>query len=439
VTRRVRVLMLLVATTLAAMVAVVAAFEWRASRRPAAPTSSSDSTLARDAQQIRRGEYLARAGNCAGCHTARGGEPFAGGKRIDTPFGPIASANLTPDVDTGLAAWSRDDFRRALHEGRAPGGRLIVPACPYPNFTLVTRDDTDAIHAYLQTLPSARRTDLGERGLRFPYGLQASIAVWRALYFSPATFVDDSSRPPEWNRGRYLVQGLGHCGACHVERDALGAGRGDLSTGGRLPDGRWYAPSLSSPAEAGVSTWSTQDVVALLAHGRNAHASTLGPMAEVVFRSTQHLSEGDLRAMAVYLQSLGPVGLTQDRPSTAPPARASAPSTTTTTNTRWSAGAKLYDDHCADCHGAQGEGREGRHPPLAGNRAVTLAAPNNVVQVILHGGFAPATSGNPRPHGMPPFGHVLDDEAVAAVASYVRRSWGNVAGEVSTLEVMRLR
>ncbi len=435
-TRRVRVLML-VAAALAVLIAVVVAFEWRAWRRPAAASiSSSASTVAHDATQIRRGEYLARAGHCAGCHTARGGEPFTGGKRIDTPFGAIVSANLTPDVDTGLGAWTADDFHRALQEGRAPGGRLIVPACPYPNFTLVTRDDTDAIHAFLQSLPPISRVDLRERGLRFPYGLQVSIAAWRALYFSPVTFVDDATRAPEWNRGRYLVQGLAHCGACHVDRGALGGGSADLATGGRLPDGRWYAPSLASPAEAGVSTWSTQDVVALLAHGRNANASTLGPMAEVVFRSTQHLSEADLRAMAVYLQSLGP---STPSPSTSPISPARPPMPSSTIDARASADAKLYDDHCADCHGKQGEGSGGRHPPLAGNRAVTLAAPNNVVQVILHGGFAPATSGNPRPHGMPPFGHVLDDAAVAAVASYVRRSWGNAAGEVSTLEVMRLR
>ena len=390
---------------------------------------SSATSLAPDAQQVQRGEYLARAGNCAGCHTARGAQPFAGGKRVDTPFGAIASANLTPDVDTGLGAWSSDDFHRALHEGRAPGGRLIVPACPYPNFTLVTRDDSDAIHAYLRSLVPAPRVETNAQRLPFPHGLQASIAAWRLRYFTPATLVGDAARSPEWNRGRYLVQGLGHCGACHVERDAFGGGRADLRTGGRMADGRWYAPSLASPDEAGVSTWSTEEVIALLASGRNAHASTLGPMAEVVFRSTQHLNDVDLRAMAVYLQSLGP--------STATPPRAAAPSANGAV--RASSGAKLYDEHCADCHGKQGEGREREAPPLAGNRAVTLAAPNNVVQAILHGGFAPATAGNPRPHGMPPFGHVLDDEAVAAVASHVRRSWGNAAGEVSTLEVLRLR
>ena len=398
-------------------------------------------------QQIEHGAYLARAGNCSACHTARGGAPFAGGSGINTPFGTVYSTNLTPDGATGIGKWSADEFWRAMHNGRSRDGRLLYPAFPYPNYTLVTRPDSDALYAYFRSQRPVARVNT-EHALRFPYNLQASLAVWRALFFKPndpraGTPPGDSTRSAEWLRGSYLVRGLGHCNACHGSRNLFGATSESLElSGGLIPMQNWYAPSLTSSAEAGVADWSPEQVVALLKTGKtdqssaagsvhaSVHASVLGPMAEVVFRSTQYLTDTDLRAMAVFLIAL------PQRPAERP-AKALEGNQADTTSVRQ--GAELYDRHCADCHGAQGQGATGIYPALAGNRAVTLASPANLVRVVVSGGFLPATAGNPRPFGMPPFGPVLNNSDIAAVVSFVRGAWGNQAAPVSTLEVIQLR
>ena len=377
---------------------------------------------------IARGAYLARAGNCMGCHTARGGEPFAGGRGIQTPFGTVYASNLTPDATTGLGGWSAAEFWRALHHGRSKDGRLLTPAFPYPNFTLVTRADADSIYAYLRSVPAVLQANR-PHDLRFPFNQQAALAVWRALYFEPARFEPDPAQSAAWNRGSYLVRGLGHCVACHGGRNWLGATTGESPlAGGLIPQQLWYAPSLSSSAEAGVAAWSDDEVVALLKTGISPRGSAMGPMAEVVFRSTQHLDDEDLRAMATYLRCL---------PATEPSAPSSPVRAANAESLRH--GAKLYTAHCASCHGEQGEGLPDRIPPLKGNRAVTLAAPNNVIKAIVHGGFAPTTAGNPRPYGMPPFGQALRDEEIAALATHIRQSWGHRAGAVSSLDVLQTR
>lgn len=387
-----------------------------------------------DPDALARGAYLARAGNCEACHTARGGAPYAGGRAIDTPFGTVYSTNLTPDPDTGLGHWSAPQFWRAMHHGRGADGRLLVPAFPYTSTTLVTRADSDALYAYLRSLPSVQRAARPHE-LRFPFNTQAALAVWRALYFKPGVFEPDAARSADWNRGAYLVQGLGHCNACHAKRNALGATEGPLDLGGGLiPIQNWYAPSLTDPHEAGVASWSATDIVALLKNGVVDRAGALvtasGPMGEVVLRSTQHLSEADLGAMAAYLKTLGATHADAAEPAaqaaSAPPSAAGR-------------GATLYADHCAACHGDQGAGVAGAYPPLAGNRAVTMAVPANLVRIVLEGGFAPSTAGNPRPYGMPPFSPILNNDDIALLLSHLRGSWGNRAGEVSAADVNRYR
>jgi mono/diheme cytochrome c family protein len=375
---------------------------------------------------VERGAYLARVGNCAVCHTDRGGAPFAGGEGIATPFGTVYPSNLTPEPSTGIGSWSPGDFWRAMHNGRSKDGRLLYPAFPYPNYTQVTRADSDAIYAYLRTVPAAQRSNRSH-ALRFPYDTQAALAAWRALYFRPAVFEAQKERSAEWNRGAYLVRGLGHCVACHSTRNALGATDSRLELGGGLiPVQNWYAPSLASPDEAGVADWPTADVVALLKDGTTARGSALGPMAQVVYRSTQHLSDADLRSIAVFLQALPQSGSrtpVDERPAAAAMAR----------------GSTIYKDHCAACHGPQGEGAAGAYPALAGARQLTMASSTNVVRVIVDGGFAPTTHGNPRPYGMPPFGQSLSNAEIADVATFVRNAWGNDAGTVSELDVLRAR
>ena len=376
-------------------------------------------------QLVERGRYLALAGNCAGCHTTRGGAAYAGGRGIDTPFGTVYASNLTPDDATGLGRWSASAFWRAMHHGRSRDGRLLYPAFPYPSFTRVTRDDSDAIYAWLRSLPPVARTNNPNR-LRFPYDTQVALAVWRAVSFRPGSFVADAAKPAEWNRGAYLVEGLGHCIACHGSRNVLGVVEETRGlAGGSIPVDDWLAPSLTAPREAGVQEWPVQDVIALLHTGTSPRGSVMGPMAEVVWRSTQHLSAADVAAIAVYLKAL--------------PVDASAPRTVTARRDAavMARGGRIYDQRCAYCHGDKGEGAPGAYPALAGNRAVQMASPANLVQAVRHGGFLPATAGNPRPFGMPPFGHVLDDDDVAAVLSYIRGSWGNDADAVSPRQTAR--
>jgi mono/diheme cytochrome c family protein len=390
------------------------------------PVDDTAKPFAATPGQIERGRYLALAGNCAGCHTARGGSAYAGGRGIETPFGTLYTSNLTPEATTGIGLWNADHFWRAMHNGRSRDGRLLYPAFPYTSFTQITREDSDALYAWLRTLPPVAQANRAHT-LRFPYDTQAALAVWRAVFFQPGRLDIQPQQSAEWNRGAYLVGGLGHCIACHGSRNALGAtetARGLV--GGKLPGENWYAPALDATAEAGVASWQKADVVALLKTGRTEHGAALGPMAEVVYSSTQHLSDADLHAMAVYLQAL------PQRPELPPtePARRRDESL-------MRRGEKIYAQQCAWCHGERGEGVAGTFPPLAGNRAVNLANPANLVQVVRRGGYAPATEGNPRPYGMPPFGHVLGDEEIAAVLTYVRGSWGNTAAEVSLRDALQ--
>ncbi|MCV2356129.1 cytochrome c [Paucibacter sp. B2R-40] len=414
----------LIAAALLAALALSAATVYRLNHLDEAPPNQAQ--VASTPALIERGAYLARAGNCMGCHTQRGGTPYAGGRALPTPFGDVFAPNLTPDPATGLGLWSSADFWTALHNGRSKDGRLLTPAFPYTNYALITRDDADALFAYLQSLPAVVQANRAHE-LRFPYNTQPALAVWRALYFRPAVFQADASRSAEWNRGAYLSQGLGHCNACHGARNSLGATQGAADfSGGMLAALAWYAPSLHDPAEAGVADWSVQALRQWLKTGSNAKGSALGPMSEVILGSTQHLSDADLSAMAVYLQSLP-----QQAVPTAAPKRPEM--------ALRELGQSLYADHCARCHGEQGEGIKEAYPALAGNRTVQMQNPANLLRIIQRGGFSPATAGNPRPYGMPPFAGILSDNDQAALASFVRNAWGNQAADVRPLDVLQLK
>ena len=393
--------------------------------------SSADATVATrfPAELVVRGEYLARAGDCIGCHTVRGGAPYAGGRGIETPFGTVYAPNLTPDPQTGIGNWSAAEFWRALHNGRAQDGRLLYPAFPYPNYTRVVRADSDAIYAYLHSLTPVVQPN-EPHDLRFPFNLQASLAVWRALFFRPRTYAADGSHSAEWNRGAYLVEGLGHCNACHSSRNALGASAGPLDlAGGLIPVQNWYAPSLTDPEEASVADWDSAHIVDLLKTGVSTRGSVMGPMTEVVLNSTQFLTDADLGAMTTFLKALPATRSGRPNAEAGAPASADA----------LARGAKLYETHCLQCHGENRAGVPRAYPALAGSRAVAMAPPANLVHIVLEGGFVPATAGNPRPFGMPPFATTLGNDEVADLLSHIRSSWGNKAGAVSALDVSRYR
>jgi mono/diheme cytochrome c family protein len=376
---------------------------------------------------IARGAYLARAGDCMACHTARGGTPYAGGRALATPFGTLYAPNITPDDTTGIGAWTADDFWHALHNGTALGGRLLYPAFPYTNTTKVTRDDADALYAYLRSLAPVHQPNR-RHALRFPYDLQIVLAGWRLLYFKPGVYAPQPMHTADWNRGAYLVEGLGHCAACHSPRNGLGA-TGTRLSGGQIPTTGWYAPALDADNEAGLGNWDQAHIVQLLRTGVAPRGAVFGPMAEVVNQSLQYLTDADAQAMAVYLKSL--------------PAAPAPRHTVSVPDDVMQAGRQLYGHHCADCHGADGRGTSvagnPAYPPLAGNGALTMPDPVNAIRIVLNGGFPPATGGNPRPFGMPPHSPQLDDAEVAAVVTYVRNSWGNAAPAVTAPEVNRWR
>jgi mono/diheme cytochrome c family protein len=376
--------------------------------------------------EIGRGEYLALIGDCLACHTVRGGKPYAGGLPMPTPFGTLYTPNITPDKETGIGNYSAEDFRRALHEGIAKDGSYLYPAFPYNNYTRVTREDVDAMYAFFMALPPVRQPNKPHE-MRFPYNQRQLLVGWRALYFTAGEYKANPAQSAEWNRGAYLVEGLGHCNACHGNRNMLGAVKDDDVGGGLIPVQNWYAPSLTSNRETGLGDWQVKDIVDLLRTGVSARGAVFGPMSAVVAHSLQNVTIGDLTAVAVYLKA-------QAEKDAAPEAVQVRP-TEEQTSAMLKAGAAIYEKHCADCHQPDGKGVPRVYPPLANNRSILMTHPINPIRMVLIGGFPPSTEGNPRPFGMPPFAQDLSDQEIASVVTYIRQSWGNSALPVSPTEV----
>jgi len=364
------------------------------------------------------------------CHTARGGAAYAGGRALATPFGTIYTNNITPDRATGIGDWSADDFWRALHHGRGRDGRFLFPAFPYTSFTQLSREDSDALFAWLRTLPPVNQANRSHE-LRFPYDQRPLLGLWRAFFFTPAVYQPDPARSAQWNRGAYLVRGAGHCSACHSARNVVAASIAPLDlAGGMIPALDWYAPPLHG-GEHGLGSWSEADIAALLRTGVSPRGTSLGPMSEIVGRSLQYLNDEDINAMAVYLKSLPAQPLSVASAAAQPePAEAER---------ILKQGKKLYGELCVDCHGGKGQGSAPDYPPLAGNPSITMASPVNPIRMVLNGGFPPGTIDNPRPHGMPPFSHILKDDEIAAVVTYIRVAWGNGGMPVAGQAVNDLR
>jgi mono/diheme cytochrome c family protein len=420
------------ATRLAVAVAVVvlvavAAFVML---RPRAPAQTSV-TKALDAttEFLNRGEYLARAGDCIACHTVPNGPQFAGGRAMPTPFGNLYVPNITPDDETGIGRWTAEEFYRMMHTGVSRDGTLLYPAMPFASYTKVTREDSDAIYAYLMSVPPVRQQNRPHE-LRFPYNKRELLVGWRALYFKQGEYVQDPKQSAQWNRGAYLVEGLGHCAMCHTAVNVLGgSSESQEFEGGMIPNQNWYAPSLTSNREAGLGDWSIKDIHDLLQVGVSNRGTVYGPMAEVVYNSLQYLTDEDVEAMAVYLKSLPP------RDAEPPPTsqeRLVSPEVIET-------GRSTYETQCAMCHGTEGKGRPPHFPPLAGNPSITMTTPVNPIRMVLNGGYPPGTRKNPRPYGMPPYAHILDDAQAAAVVTYIRVAWNNNGAPVTPADVNPLR
>jgi mono/diheme cytochrome c family protein len=399
--------------------------------------------LARESShaELARGEYLVKAGDCAACHTDEGGAPFAGGFPVPTPFGIIYSTNITPDRETGIGNWTSDDFYKAMHSGIAPGGRHLYPAFPYPWYTKLSRNDVDAIRAYLATLAPVHQANRPTE-LPWPFSERSVMGGWNALYFKEGTFQPNPQKSAQWNLGAYLVEGLGHCGACHSPKNFAGAVQRDKAYHGGYGE-NWYATSLAGDLRDGLGQWSAQDIVQYLKTGVNKRAAAFGAMAEVVHDSTQYLDDDDLRAIAVYLKDLP----AKNRAPNASPAAGATTASATGTHARpanvdadrFARGRGYYLDQCAGCHMDDGRGVAGVFPPLEGNNVVQASDPGALVHVILSGGRTAVTQGNPTGLAMPAFDWKLDDQQIADLATYLRNAWGNRADPVAASAVADTR
>ncbi len=374
-------------------------------------------------ETVARGKALTDAADCGSCHTADPSKPFAGGKRIDTPFGGVYSANLTPDRETGLGAWSDDDFLRALRFGVAPDGSRYYPAFPYPHFTKLIKPDVLAIRAYLETLPPVRNTPPSPQ-LRWPLNYRVVMRVWNAAFFRPGIFEPDQNKSAEWNRGGYLIEGAAHCGACHTPRNFFGAEKRGQKYGGAPVEG-WFAPRLDGAGRSGLKSWSADDIVEYLQSGRNAKSHADGPMAEVVLNSTSRMSDGDLRAIAVYLKDLSPGA---PEPAVAPPPPA-----------QMAEGEKLYKSACIACHEADGSGAPRIYPPLPGNANLQSADPASALRIMLDGAETITTPRAPNKGSMPAYATKMSDQEIADVTTYIRNAWGNAAPAVTPAQVAKAR
>lgn len=377
-----------------------------------------------NAAQIEQGRYMAAAADCVGCHTnVPRGAAFAGGRPIQTPFGIIASANITPDRETGIGSWTDAQFDAAVREGRRPDGSHLYPVMPYAYYRKMTQADVLAIRAYLRTVTPVQSLVKSNR-LPFPFSIRASVAVWNALYFTDQPFTEEAQRSQDWNRGAYLVQGPGHCAACHTPKTILG---GDYSTRpfqGYSLQG-WFAPNITDDKQLGLGEWSQEDIVAYLKAGHNRLAAASGPMAEVVNNSGSHLQEQDLVAIATYLKSW------QSSSEVSRPL--------TTNDPAMVAGAAIYEDSCSACHRLDGTGSSFLIPNLAAASSVSSREPTSIIHVLLHGAQSVATAAEPTAPSMPSFARQLTDAQIAAVASYVRNSWRHSAAAVTPGEVQKAR
>jgi mono/diheme cytochrome c family protein len=384
-----------------------------------------------------KGEYVARAGDCVACHSVPGGKAFAGGLKMGTPLGAIYSTNITPDPDTGIGNYTFEDFDRAVRKGVAKDGHRLYPAMPYPSYAKITDDDMRALYDFfIKEVPQVKQANKpseipGYLSFRWP------LAIWDALFTESGTYVPSKEHDAAWNRGAYLVEGLGHCGACHTPRGwafqekALDDGSSTYLEGAELD--AWFAPNLRGDQRTGLGAWSQGDLAAFLRTGHNDRAVAFGSMLDVVNNSTPYLSDDDVNAMATYLKSL---------PATAQQASFNYDDATTKAllgGKQEQPGATLFLGNCVSCHGADGKGRAPYIPPLAGNPIVLDGEPSSLINLVLNGAEPLVVKGTPDAYRMPPNRVQLTDDEIAHVLTFVRSAWGNGAASVTADQVKALR
>lgn len=409
---------------------------------------TSQETQAAPASQelVQRGAYLAQAGDCMACHSEREGQPFAGGRPMNTPVGLVYSTNITPDLETGIGRYSPDDFIQVMHEGVAKDGHLLYPAMPYTSYTKVSQEDLPALYAYfMQGVEPVRKTNHPTQ-LSWPLSMRSLMAAWNALYFKKGEYKNDLIKNASWNRGAYLVQGLGHCGACHTPRGIAGQEKAGSEKDGKhylagATLDNWYASPLTGDPVTGLQAWSKDEIVDYLRTGRTARVAASGVMAEVVGKSSQYLNSPDLLAIAEYLKSLPPAnnGGQSNTDVAIQVDDTSAATRALRVGDTGMRGSDVYLDNCNACHRSDGSGANRTFPNLVKNEAVNADDPISLIHVVLAGSSMPSTHTAPSAIAMPDFGWRLSDAEVADVLSFVRGNWGNHAAEVSHDEVESVR
>ena len=395
---------------------------------------------------VQRGAYLARAGDCIACHTAPEGQPFAGGVPLNTPIGMIYSTNITPDLETGIGRYSMDDFVKVMREGVAKDGHRLYPAMPYTSYARLSQEDLLALYAYFMQGMEPVHNPNHPTQLSWPLSMRSLMAVWNALYLKKAEYATDPNKSASWNRGAYLVQGLGHCGGCHTPRGVLSQEKAGSEKDGRqylagATLDNWHASPLTGDRETGLHAWSKDEIVEFLRTGRTERVAALGIMAEVVGKSTQYLTDQDLMAIAEYLKSLPPSNDEgQGNADSAMQAGAASAAThALRAGDTGMRGSRVYLDNCNACHRSDGSGANRTFPNLVKNEAVNAKDPITLIHIMLAGASMPSTQTAPSAFAMPDLGWRLSDAEVADVLTFVRGSWGNHAAAVSRDEVGRVR
>ena len=391
---------------------------------------------------IARGAYLARVGDCVACHTAGPqSPPFAGGLPLNSPFGIIYSTNITPDPVNGIGNYTLDDFSRAVRNGITKDGERLYPAMPYASFTATTDDDIRALYAYFMNEVAPVNHKPPETKLPFPFNIRLSLIFWDFAFVKHERFKPRDDRDAQWNRGAYLVQSLGHCGACHTPR-GLGfqekayTESSPIYLSGAVVD-NWYAAKLTGDPASGLGRWSEADIAAFLETGHGGQIAAFGSMVDVIENSTQYLHKDDLNAIAHYLKSLSAHG---EKASYEPDTAAVAIKLSAmVTGEMERPGAGLYQSFCVKCHKVTGDGEPGKFPKLAGNSIVLSENATSLIRQLLEGGKTAQTKRGPKPQEMPDFAKKFSDQQIAEVLSFIRNSWGNKASPVTTRQVSSLR
>ncbi|KIZ40907.1 MULTISPECIES: c-type cytochrome [Rhodopseudomonas] len=387
-----------------------------------------------DAALIKRGEYVARLGDCVACHTAPGGAAMAGGRELATPFGKLYSTNITPDPKNGIGSYSFEQFDRAVRHGVAADGHNLYPAMPYPSYAKTSDADMRALFAYLSRDLAPIDQANKPAAMNWPFSMRWGLSLWNLVFLDSKPFQPDANHDAVWNRGAYLVQGLGHCGACHTPR---GIAFQEKAMSDKGADGKVFLAGETVESWRALSLrdlWTVEQTKMLLKTGQNDFATVSGGMTDVIHNSTQHFTDADLTAIATYLKSL-PAG---DGDLTAPAAPLRVASTTPPAGLFTTRGGLGYVQFCVDCHRQDGAGVKGIFPPLSGNLSVTDANPATLLHLTLTGWKTAETATHPRVYTMPGFSR-LSDQELAEIVSFVRDNWGNHAKPVTATDVKKMR